>query len=131
MKKPWRVERQFGRAVGTVCLLIGAWLTWRASSSIIGSILLAVGSALVVLGVVYPRALVHPNHYWMKMAEGLSFVSTRVILGFVFFGVVTPLGVIMRLTGWDPLGRRGGSRPSYWVPYPERQRDPTHFEKMF
>ena len=39
----------------------------------------------------------------MKLANGLSFVSTRVILALVFFLVITPLGVVKRLTGWDPL----------------------------
>ena len=65
------------------------------------------------------------------LAEALSFVSTRVVLGLVFFLAVTPTGVVKRLTGWDPLGRRRSRRESYWVPYPERQRDPKHFEKMF
>jgi hypothetical protein len=48
----------------------------------------------------------------------------------VFFAVMTPIGVVMRRGGWDPLGRRGG-RPSSWVAYPRRQHDPRHFEKMF
>ena len=67
----------------------------------------------------------------MALAEGLSFVMTRVVLGIVFFLVVTPIGAIKRLTGWDPLRRRSRPAPSYWGAYPERQRDPRHYEKMF
>ena len=65
------------------------------------------------------------------IGEGLSFVTTRIILGIVFFLIVTPIGVVKRLSGWDPLERRSGRRSSYWKPYSERQRDPRHYEKMF
>ena len=66
---------------------------------------------LVLLGLVFPRALVLPNKAWMALAEALSFVSTRIILAFVFFGIVTPIGFVKRLFGWDPLqSPRAGER---------------------
>ena len=65
------------------------------------------------------------------MAEGLSWVSARVVLGLVFSVAVTPIGLVKRLTGWDPLGRRRAPAESYWVPYSARQNDPKHFERMF
>ena len=89
------------------------------------------GAALVLLGAVFPRALIYPNKAWMKLAEALAFVMTRVILGIVFFFIVTPIGVTKRLFGWDPLHRRTGRSPSYWRPYSERQRDTRHYEKMY
>ena len=88
-------------------------------------------AALILLGLVFPRALVWPNKIWMGLAEVLAFVSTRIILGVVFFGIVTPIGVVKRLFGWDPLQRRAARGESYWKPYSERQRDPRHYEKMF
>ena len=131
MAEPWRQERQFGRGVGTVVTLIGFWLTWRHASPTASGTLVGLGVLLLILGFVHPRLLVYPNRGWMTLANGLSFVSTRVILGLVFFLVMTPVGVIKRLTGWDPLGRRHPPHESYWVPYPPRLRDPKHFEKMF
>jgi len=67
----------------------------------------------------------------MLLAEGLSFITTRIILGIVFFLIITPIGVVKRLSGWDPLERRSAPKPSYWKPYSDRQRDPRHYEKMF
>lgn len=104
---------------------------FRARFTAISPWLLGLGVLLVLLGAVYPRALKVPNRAWMAMAESLSFVMTRVILAIVFFVVVTPIGVVKRLTGWDPLRRRGAPAPSYWQPYSPRQRDPRHYEKMF
>ena len=127
----YRAERQFGLAVGGVFLLLGLWWLYRQKFTTLAPFFAALGAALIVLGAVLPRALVLPNRGWMAMAEGMAFVSTRVILGFVFFLVVTPIGVVKRLSGWDPLRRRGPGASSYWIPYPERQRDRRHYEKMF
>jgi hypothetical protein len=79
---------------------------------------------LVTLALVAPRLLVWPNRAWTALAHVLGFVSTRVILGVLFVVMMTPLGWLMRLRGWDPLARRSTPRESYWVPYPERHRDP-------
>ena len=128
---PWRLEQQFGRVVGSLLVVVGAWLMWRGSGLAVTVTLLMVGGVLVTLGLAYPRALVWPNWLWMHLAEALSYVSTRVILAIVFFLVITPIGVLRRLTGWDPLGRRRKPADSYWVPYAKRQHDPKHLEKMF
>jgi hypothetical protein len=67
----------------------------------------------------------------MALAGLLSLITTPIVLGLVFFVVVMPIGVIKRLSGWDPLRRRAPSAASYWTPYNARQRDPHHFEKMY
>ncbi len=41
--------------------------------------------------------------------------NTRILLGVVYFVVMTPTGIVMRLLGRDPLDRRLKDRPSYWV----------------
>ncbi len=126
-----RVEREFGLIVGGVLLLISLWWIYRGKFHHVAPITLPVGAALILLGLVFPWALVVPSRAWMALAEVLSFVTTRIILAFVFFGIVTPIGVIKRWFGWDPLQRRAARGDSYWKPYAERQRDPRHYEKMF
>jgi hypothetical protein len=128
-----RLERQFGRVVGGVFLAIGVYALVRGRWFAAVSWTLAVlGFLLVAFSVVYPRALTGPRRAWMALAEAMSFVSTRVILGLVFFLTVLPLGAVMRLFGWDPLARRRArAGESYWRDYPARQRSPKHFEQMF
>lgn len=130
-KNPFRAEREFGFIVGGIFVLLGSWWLYRGKFVNAAQIILPLGALLVLLGLVWPRALVLPNKAWMLLAEGLSFVTTRIILALVFFLVVTPIGVIKRLSGWDPLSRRSGSSESYWKPYSERQRDRRHYEKMY
>jgi uncharacterized membrane protein YgdD (TMEM256/DUF423 family) len=126
-----RAEREFGLIVGGVLLVLSLWWLYRGKFQALSHVTLPVGGLLVLLGLIFPAALVWPNKAWMGLAEVLSFVTTRIILAFVFFVIVTPIGFIKRLFGWDPLHRRAAKSDSYWRPYSERQRDPRHYEKMF
>jgi len=126
-----RAEREFGVLVGGVLLALRLWWLYRGKFEIAGAVLTLIGSALVLFGVFAPRLLVIPRKGWMKLAEGMAYVSSRIILAIVFFLVLTPIGLVKRAMGWDPLQRRAGSRDSFWQPYPDRQRDPRHYEKMY
>ena len=130
-KRAFRSERDFGLIVGGVFVLLSAWWFYRGKFSTVREITLPLGALLVILGLVFPRALFWPNKAWMTLAAVLSFVSTRIILAFVFFVIVSPIGLIKRMLGWDPLNRRAGASDTYWKPYPERQRNPRHYEKMY
>ena len=127
----YRTEKEFGLIVGAVLSLISAWWLYRSKFMGLAHVTLPIGIVLVLLGQFIPRALVYPNKAWMFLAEGLSFVTSRIILGIVFFLLITPIGFVKRRFGWDPLQRRSGSSSSYWKTYSERQRDPRHYEKMF
>jgi thiol:disulfide interchange protein len=131
-RNPWQKERQFGVSVGLVLLAASAYFLWRGRGTAVVGVPAAVGGLLAALGAVAPRALVHPNRAWMALAEALSFVSVRIVLGLLFYLVFTPLGAFRRWRGWDPLSRRAAAgRASFWHPYSARQADPKHYERMF
>ena len=130
-KRPFRAEREFGLIVGGAFTLLGTWWLYRGKFALAADVVLPLGITLVVLGLLVPRVLVYPNKAWMKLAEGMSFVSSRIILAIVFFAILTPIGLIKRAMGWDPLHRRSERSNSYWRPYSKRQQDPRHYEKMF
>lgn len=131
MRRSFRAEREFGLIVGGMFTLLSSWWIYRGKFPHVYPVTLPLGALLVLLGLIFPRALVWPNRAWMALAEVLSFVSTRVILAFVYFLVLTPIGVIKRLSGWDPLHRRAAASDSYWRPYSERQRNAKHYENMY
>jgi hypothetical protein len=117
--------------VGGVFVLLGSWWVYRGKFFSAASVLMVAGAALILFGVLAPRLLVIPRKGWMKLAEAMAYVSSRIVLAIVFFLVLTPIGLIKRALGWDPLQRRAGSRDSFWQPYPERQKDRKHYEKMY
>jgi saxitoxin biosynthesis operon SxtJ-like protein len=128
-RRTFRAEREFGLLVGAVFSLLGLWWLYRGKFATAAYVFTISGAVLVLLGAVVPRVLVVPRKLWMKLAEALSFVSSRIILAIVFFLVLTPIGLIKRALGWDPLERRSGSRESLWQPYPARHA--KHYEKMY
>jgi hypothetical protein len=130
-KKSFRDEREFGLIVGIVLILLGGWWFYEGKWEVVATGFLAIGPALVILGSLFPRALVHANRAWMALAKLLSLITTPIVLAIVFFGIFMPIGVIKRLFGWDPLRRRSSPDASYWISYNARQRDPRHFEKMY
>jgi len=130
-KTSFRDEREFGLTVGTMLILLGGWWFYAGGWKLIATGFLALGPALVILGSLFPRALVLANRAWMALAKLLSLFTTPIILAIVFFGLIMPIGVIKRLFGWDPLRRRSSPGASYWISYNARQRDPRHFEKMY
>ena len=130
-KRSLRTEREFGLIVGGVLLLLSLWWIYRGKFHSVRQFTLPLSAVLILLGIIFPRALIYPNKAWMALAEVLSFISTRIILAFVYFAILTPIGVVKRLFGWDPLNRRAAGSDTYWRPYSERQRDSRHYEKMF
>lgn len=101
--------RSFGVIVGGVFAIIGLWpALLRPEAPRLWALALAV--ALIVPAVVVPRSLTHVYRVWMMGGEALGWVNTRVLLGLIFFGLVTPMGMIMRRFGRDPMQRRSEPR---------------------
>jgi O-antigen/teichoic acid export membrane protein len=127
--RTFRAEKEFGLIVGSVFGLLGLWWIYRGKFLNLAYIFTILAAAVIVFGIALPRVLIIPRKGWMKLAEALSYVSSRVILALVFFLVLTPIGLVKRAMGWDPLYRRASSRGSFWHPYPPR--GPRHYEKMY
>ena len=61
--------------------------------------------ALTVWSAIAPESLRPVYRVWMRFGLLMSRVTSPLILGIVFFGVVLPMGLIMRLFGRDPMAR--------------------------
>lgn len=121
--------RQFGWIVGGVFSIIGLWpLIFRGEPLRFWAI--GIGGILILLGALLPRSLRPIQRVWMAVGHVLGWLNTRIILGIVFFGLITPMGIVMRLLGKDPL-RLSATRDasSYRVVRTPRPR--THMRNQF
>ncbi len=128
-QRPDFKERSFGVSVGGFLLIVAAVLWWRGrltNAEIVGGI----GAVLVVLGLIAPRLLKYPSAAWWKFAMVLGYVNARIILTIAFLVMLTPLSLIWRLIGRDPLAIKRKHWPG-WSPYPARYRDTDHFKRMY
>jgi hypothetical protein len=129
LQKPNFKERSFGVSVGAVLIGVAAYLAWRGRLDR-ATILAGIGGVLVVLGLVAPRLLKWPAAVWWKLAMVLGYINARVILTIAFVLVLTPMGLLWRLIGKDPLSRHRKNWTG-WSPSPPRFRDPDHFNRMY
>ncbi len=106
--------RKFGLTVGIAFLVLGGLVWWR-DHLLLARIFGVLGGALVLAGLVLPTYLGPVQRGWMGLAHAISKVTTPIVMGIVYFGVMTPLGWVVRLFGLRPLlhpAKDGG----FWQP---------------
>ena len=65
-----------------------------------------VGSVLILFSFLNPLLLLFPYRVWMYLGHILGLINSRIILGIIFFIVLVPISVIMRIFGYDPLNKK-------------------------
>ena len=122
--------RRFGLTVTVGFALIGAVSAWRGHV-VAPRLLWTLAGLLAVPTLVAPLALTRVERAWLTLGGWLGWVNTRVILTIVFYAVIAPAGLVMRLFR-DPLDRRlRESRPTYWTRRPVEPSDPASYERQF
>ena len=125
-----RQARRTALVVGGVLLALGAGSWWRAHPGRAAA-LAGAGLLLVLLAAVTPRAAVPFHRAWMKLVAALGYVNSRILLGLLYYGVMTPVGLLRRAMGRDPLRRRGAPAESYWVPRAKTRQERAQYERLF
>lgn len=74
---------------------------------------------LFLLGLFVPQKLERVENAWMSLAHVISRVTTPIFMGIVYFVILTPVGVVRRIAGANPLVRRM-ENGSYWIRRPAR-----------
>ena len=128
--KERRELRNYGILMAVVLGAIGGFLIMRGREP--WPYFLAAAAAFGLLGLAVPLALRPLYKVWMKFAEALGWLKTRIILSIIFYLIFTPYGIMARLFGKDLLDtnwkRRAGT---YWLPVKERVEDKKRYERMY
>lgn len=115
--------------VAGVLTAIAAWQVYRArptAALVLGGL---VGVLLVCAAI--PVAATFFNKWWMRLAGVLGYVNSRIILSALFFLIMTPVGLIVRLVGHDPLTRRHAKKASYWHRRANTRQSHEGYERSF
>jgi hypothetical protein len=122
--------RRFGVTVGGVFALIGLLLLHRHRTA--WPFFVVPGAALMGLGLLWPRALKPVYLAWMAAALLLGSVVAHMLLTLLFLFVVTPMGLLARLTGRDFLRLKPDrAAASYWLPRKAGRKTSTDYERQF
>ena len=110
----------FGAVLFLFFVVIGAMIGRALSSDVVRNVAWSAGAILALVYYAVPGLRRAMFVGWMYAAYPIGYVVSHVLLGLVYFGVVTPIGLLMRAIGHDPMTRRfDRSAPTYWI---ERQQ---------
>lgn len=121
--------RLFGFLWSVVFAAVGTWPAIRHGGSI-RIWAAAIAMAFVAVAAIRPGALRFPHRIWVATGYVVGSVMTRIVLGLVFFFVFTPIGLIKRLCGYDPL-KLHFDKAAKTYRLPMQKRDRRHFELQF
>jgi hypothetical protein len=115
-----------------VFLALVGWIVWRKSGSVAaGTAVAAAGAVVAILGFTVPRAVRPVFIALMVINYPIGWVVTHLVMAFIFYLVVTPLAVIMKLSGRDPMERRfEATAKTYWKPRPSETDSRRYFRQF-
>ena len=125
-----RTITSFALIVSGALLAIAAYQWWQdAPHRGLVIALVVIATLLLLLAAVAPSLLRPVYRGWMHFGEALGWLNTRILLTLVFFLVVTPIGLLMRLFGRSPITT--AKRDSYWTDVEPHSYGDRHVEKQF
>ena len=120
-------NRNFGLVFFIVFLIVGLWPLTYENPIRIWSVIISL--IFLILGLINSKLLTPLNKLWLKFGMILGDIIVPIVMGVVFFLVITPIGFIMRIMGKDLLKKRyDKKKETYWV---KRDKPVSTMKKQF
>lgn len=121
----------FGLLVLLFFGLVGGLVLWRSGSMTAAVTIWSIGGGLALLYYAVRPLRLAMFRGWMVAAYPIGFVVSHLVLAMVFFLVITPIGLVMRLVGRDPMTRKfDRSADSYWIRRNPEARSERYFRQF-
>lgn len=121
--------RKFGLTVGGAFLVLAALIWWRGRHPGAVPVFGVLGGLLAAAGLLVPTLLGPVNRAWMGLAHLMSKVTTPIFMGVVYFVVITPIGLGMRLFGRRPMVHREANG-GFWAEH-TGSPEPSQMTRQF
>ena len=113
-ENPLPSNRSFGIVFVIFFLLLSLWRLW--SGDIFGWLWLFFSFVLLALTSFFANSLTPLNRAWMKFGSVLHRIANPIVMAVMFFGLITPLAIFLRVIGRDLLLKRYEPKAfSYWI----------------
>ena len=113
MKPKIGSNRSFGIVFFVVFLIISFWPLININEIRIWALIISI--IFLTLGLINSKILTPLNKLWFKFGILLGKIVSPIILGIIYFFVVTPIGFLMRFFGKDVLNLKYNNNKSYWI----------------
>ena len=119
-------NRSFGILFSIVFAIIAFWPTINGNPLRLWSIPISV--IFLVLGLLNSKLLNPLNIVWLKFGELLGRIIAPIVMAIIYFIIVTPIGLFMRLIGKDLLNIKFSKSNTYWI---KREKKISSMKKQF
>ena len=119
-------NKQFGYLFFLIFLIIGLWPLLNSEK--INLFFIFISSIFLILTLINSRILTPLSNLWIKFGELLGKVIAPIVMGFVFFLILTPISLLLRIFKKDLLKLNYKSDASYWI---KRDKNIGSMKKQF
>ncbi len=106
-------NKSFGILFFIVFLLIALWPVKDSESVRVWPMIISL--LFLILGIINSKFLTPLKKGWIKLGEILGKFIAPIVMGFIYFVVITPIGILLRLFGKDLLNIKFNKNKSYWI----------------
>jgi hypothetical protein len=124
-------DRRFGTLIGLALAAVAVRGYFRAWSAGLVVCLMALGVIFLLFAWLAPRRLAPLTAAWMRLGEILGRFVSPIVLGLIFFGIITPVAAATRLLGRDELRLKRATEGTYWVDRRPPGPNGASFRKQF
>lgn len=124
-------NRTFGLLFIGVFAVLGAYGLWKDWSIELIRTFFIISGVLLVVALLVPKLLTPFNKAWYQLGLLLGKVVSPIVLGILFFIVITPVAIAMRLAGRDALKLRKQNVDSHWIDRKPPGPEPESFKEQF
>lgn len=123
-------NRGFGYFFSMIFLLLFVFFFYKSKLEL--SIFFAILTTIFFLITSFKDNLLAPlNLLWFKLGTLLGMIVSPIILGLIFFGFFTPIGMVMKIFGRDELGLKIKQEKSHWIVRRDTNDFSDQFKKQF
>lgn len=123
-------SKSLGYTFGVLFLCVGLW-PWIRYGHVVNMWLCFVSLTLFYLAIFSPKSLESANKLWFRLGVLLQSFVSPIVMGFLFFTVIAPVAVVLKLVRWDPLNLRRTDSDSYWILSSDRNREQSSMKNQY
>ncbi len=124
-------NKKFGLLFAAIFLALALYANFKYEATLIIGLLLLLSGFFLISSFFYSSLLSPLNKAWFMLGLTLGKVVSPIVLGIIFFGLITPIALMARLLGRDELKLKRPKTNSYWAEPIGANSDADSFKNQF